>query len=155
MINLDFEGAKVVIFDRLTLVSNYHQGGEKMITIQHNTNRKSDGKPLQAMGMRASFLKYLEDAVKTVATEGLSPLAALRPLGTIYAWAGAKVTIHVARVHGDVYRISWSRPAGRGGIATGTKTVERVATIRCATNPLEFLTNIVEHPEGLDIEPVG
>ncbi len=126
-----------------------------MITIQHNTHRKSDGAPMKAMGMRASFLKYLGDAVKTVSAEGMSPLATLRPLGTVYAWAGAKITIHVARVNGDTYRISWSRPAGRGGIATGTKTVERVATVRCATNPLEFLNAIEEHPEGLAIEPVG
>jgi len=126
-----------------------------MAHVKHNTNRKSDGKPMGAPGQRASFMKYAFDAVKGHAVEGLSPVVDYRPNDWHSAFAGAPTPIHVAKVGNDVFVISMRRPAGRGGIAKGKHDVERHVTVRCESDLQDFVTNIVDHPEGIEIHPVG
>ena len=122
--------------------------------VTHNTHRVRDGKPMKAAGQRASFLKYLADACKGQITEGLSPLVETRT-GWLSAFAGAPTPIHITPVGVNLYRISWKRPAGRGGIATGKHDVERAVSVRCDRDLFEYIVNITEHPEPIDLEPVG
>jgi hypothetical protein len=126
-----------------------------MPTIKHNTNRKSDGKPMGAAGQRASFIKYLFDAVKGYAVEGLSPLVDYRPNDWHSAFAGAPTPIHIAKVGVDTYVVSVKRPAGRGGIAKGTKDVERHVTVWSPENLQDFIANITERPGGIDVSPTA
>jgi len=122
--------------------------------VTHNTHRVRDGKPMKAAGQRASFLKFLGDACKGRITEGMSPLIDTRT-GWLSAYAGAPTPIHVTKVGEDLHRVSWKRPAGRGGIAQGKHDVERVVTVRCAENLYEYLRDIEAHPEPIDLEPIG
>ena len=126
-----------------------------MTTVIHNTHRLKDGKPMQAAGQRASFLKYLGDAVKGHVKDGLSPLVNYRQGAWQSAFAGAPTPVHVTRIGVDLYVISWKRPAGRAGIATGTKDVERHVTVRCPIDLVAYVALIDEHPEPVDLEPVG
>ena len=125
-----------------------------MVTVTHNKARLRDGKPMRAAGQRASFLKYLGDACKGRITEGLSPLVETRT-GWLSAFAGAPTPIHVTRIGTDLYRISWKRPAGRGGIAEGKRDVERSVTVRCAEDVHAYLADIENQHHPLEIEPVG
>jgi hypothetical protein len=126
-----------------------------MIRVKHNTNRKSDGKPMGASGQRASFIKYFFDACKGRTEEGLSPLVEYRKNDWHSAFAGAPTPIHVARVGINTYVVSVKRPAGRGGIAKGAKDVERHVTVWCPVDLQDFMKNITDRPEGVDISPTA
>ncbi len=125
-----------------------------MIHIRHNTCRKSDGKPMQAAGQRGSFIKYLFDAVKGHAVEGLSPIVEYRPNDWHSAFAGGPTPVHVAYVGNDWFVISVKRPAGRGGIAQGKHDVLRHVTVRSTDDLQAFIANIVDHPNGITIHPM-
>ncbi len=122
--------------------------------VRHNTHRVRDGKPMGVAGQRASFLKYLGDACKGRITEGLSPLVETRT-GWLSAFAGAPTPIHVTLIGVNLYRISWKRPAGRGGHGTGKHDVERAVSVRCTRDLHAYLSDIGSNPEPIDLEPVG
>ena len=124
-----------------------------MAEITHNKANKKTGKPMSAVGQRASFLKYFGDAVKGTAVEGLSPLVETRTSGWHVAWAGGNTLIHVAKLGNDLYRVSWHRPKGRTGEAEGTQVVERQVTVRCAEDLGAYLADI-ENQNSIDVEPL-
>lgn len=125
-----------------------------MPLVQPNTHRVRDGKKMGAVGMRQSFVKYFEDAVK--ADERHDFDGHLPPKGSPnrFHW-NADGFIAIDGPRDGIYKAYVQRGANRAGIATGTKEVRRTYRFRCDDNPVAFLRDIVNRPEGIFIEPHG
>ena len=67
-----------------------------MAEITHNKANKKTGKPMSAVGQRASFLKYFGDAVKGTAVEGLYLCGAgTHPGGSVIAINGRNAAMEI------------------------------------------------------------
>ena len=86
--------------------------------------------------------------------------------GLAYPWTGKTFTgikrpygvLRVRRQHGNVWRISQTWPAGRGGIADGTTDSERIFVFACDEDlygALDALCADPQNPQPLEIVPHG
>jgi hypothetical protein len=125
-----------------------------MPIVKPNTHRIKDGVKMGAVGMRRSFVKYFEDVVK--AEERHEFDGHLPPKGHANRFHWSKDGfIAIDGPRDGVYKAYVQREAGREGIATGTKEVQRVYRFETPDNPVDFLKNIVDRPEGIWIEAHG
>jgi hypothetical protein len=108
----------------------------------------------------ASFVALLTVAVKGTDRERFEAD------GLAYPWTGKFYTgfkcpygtVKVRRQNGDLWRVSILWPAGRGGIATGTKDVERVFAFHSPENVVAFLDALrsdPRNPPSLEVTPHG
>tara|TARA_R110000824_G_scaffold46841_1_gene134184 strand:+ start:73 stop:459 length:387 start_codon:yes stop_codon:yes gene_type:complete len=125
-----------------------------MPLVTHNTHSKRTGNLMRAAGMRASWTKYFEDAVKA---DEKSDHDGHIGTGERFGFfpKGSWIEIRPENLAEGIWKASVLRPAGREGIATGTSEVLRTYRFQCDEDPREFLRDIVNHPEGLVIEPHG
>jgi hypothetical protein len=108
----------------------------------------------------ASFVALLTVAVKGTDRERFEAD------GMAYPWSGKFYTgfkcpygtVKVRRQNGDLWRVSILWPAGRGGIATGTKDVERVFVFHSPDDLTVFLDALrsdPRNPPSLEVTPHG
>ncbi len=69
------------------------------------------------------------------------------------AWAGGVVKVHIAKTGKARYTMNVVRPAGRQGIAEGTKEVRRHISWICDEDFIAFMSDPQGHPEGIEVEP--
>lgn len=113
-----------------------------------------------ATAVLASFVAFLTVAVKGTDTERFEADGLAYPFEAKF-FTGMKCpygTVKARRQNGDLWRVSIFWPAGRGGIATGKKDVERVFVFRSPENVVDYLTALVASPldpPTLEVTPHG
>ncbi len=82
----------------------------------------------QAQFAWASFAAYLEVEIKGTESERreIDGHAGQGRVVKFFQGRGTQGTLSIRKINGDTYKATIQRPAGRGGIAIGTKNVERV-----------------------------
>jgi hypothetical protein len=109
---------------------------------------------MRASGMRASWAKYFEDAVKE---EEKADFDGLLGTGERFGFfpAGSWIEIRPENEILGIWKAYINRPAGRAGIATGTKEVRRTYRFKSQDDPREYLRDITNRQDGVIIEPHG
>tara|TARA_R100000742_G_C4202730_1_gene31365 strand:+ start:179 stop:568 length:390 start_codon:yes stop_codon:yes gene_type:complete len=126
----------------------------KTIKVSHNTNRKKDGKPMQAAGRKGSLFASLEK-LPTFSNK-VEPVNENRGDSWGVFVAGAKCYYSITRTNGNNWSLVWIRPAGRVnsysdivGKNEWTKTVR----FRSDQDVADFINNIMNHEnETLDVQ---
>ena len=125
-----------------------------MPLVAHNTHSLRTGNLMRAPGMRASWTKYFEDAVKVDEKDEFDGHVGTGDRFGFFP-KGSWIEIRLENRETGIWKAYVNRPENREGIATGTKHVTRVYRFQCDEDPRDFLRDITERPDGLWIEPVG
>lgn len=131
---------------------------KEQATVQHNTSRKSDGKPMGASGQRGSFLASLGNHAKGHGTKETAPVNENRTGSWFHAAAGGNVFMSVTRIGPDTYSVAWVRPAGRKNTYSdkgGKNEIRRSVSVRTTTDLIDHVTNITTSPTSITVDILG
>ncbi len=117
-------------------------------------NQKGEALTSQgALGSILTDLKTIANEAGEVYIKETSPIVNSHQGVWLTAWAGGQVKVHIAKTGKARYTMNVVRPAGRKGIAEGTKEVRRHISWICEDDLIAFVSDPHAFPEGIDIEP--
>ena len=124
------------------------------IKVSHNTNRKKDGKPMQAAGRKGSLFASLEKLPTFSNKE--EPVNANRGDSWGMFMAGAKCYYSITKTGSDTWSVVWIRPEGRVNSYTeivGQSEWTKTVRFHCAQDVASFVADIMNHEnETLDVQ---
>ncbi len=126
-----------------------------MASIEVKT-QSDKGKKWSNQGTLANILTQLKEIANDageVYIKETSPIVNSDQGVWLSAWAGGVVKVHIAKTGKARYTMNVVRPAGRKGIAEGTKEVRRHISWICDGDFIAFMSDPQGHPEGIEVEP--
>jgi len=131
---------------------------KEQATVQHNQNRKKDGRPMGPSGQRGSFLASLGNHAKGHGQKETAPVNENRTGSWMHASAGGNTFMSVTPIGTDTYSVSWIRPEGRTNSYSdkgGKNEIRRSVSVRTTTDLVDHVTNITDRPTTIVVDILG
>ena len=131
---------------------------KEQVTIKHNRNNATSGKPMGKSGQRGSFLFYFGNHARGHGSKETTPVNENRTGSWMHASAGGDTFMSVTPIGTDTYSVSWVRPEGRFNSYSdkvGKNEIRRSVSVRTKTDLVDHVTNIDTRRTAIVIDILG